>query len=120
MELKEECIESVLEIKQTLVSITKDVDFGDTDIDVVRSFIAACNDYLDTVRSGRDFTGNPCNAPTAVSVAYPPRTKVPAEAPYQYGHYLLVSGRVTARGNRVAPRCNNSSHYFFIAFYTLF
>lgn len=51
MELKEECIESVLEIKQTLVSITKDVDFGETDIDIARSLIAACNDYLDTVRS---------------------------------------------------------------------
>lgn len=51
MELKEECIESVLEIKQTLVSITKDVDFGETDINIVRSLIAACNDYLDTVRS---------------------------------------------------------------------
>lgn len=51
MELKEECIESVLEIKQTLVSITKDVDFGETDINIVRSLFAACNDYLDTVRS---------------------------------------------------------------------
>ncbi len=51
MELKEECIESVLEIKQTLVSITKDVDFGEVDLDIVRSLIAACNDYLDTVRS---------------------------------------------------------------------
>ena len=44
LELKEECIESVLEIKQTLVSITKDVDFKDSDIDIVRSLIAACND----------------------------------------------------------------------------
>lgn len=51
MELKEECIESVLEIKQTLVSITKDVDFGEADTEIVRSLIAACNDYLDTVRS---------------------------------------------------------------------
>lgn len=51
MELKEECIDSVLEIKQTLVSITKDVDFGEKDIDIVRSLIVACNDYLDTVRS---------------------------------------------------------------------
>ena len=51
MELKEECIESVLEIKQTLVSITKDVEFGEVDLDIVRSLIAACNDYLDTVRS---------------------------------------------------------------------
>lgn len=49
MELKEECIESVLEIKQALVSITKDVDFGESDIDIVRSLIAACNDYLNTV-----------------------------------------------------------------------
>lgn len=51
MELKEECIESVLEIKQTLVSITKDVDFREDDIDIVRSLVAACNDYLNTVRS---------------------------------------------------------------------
>lgn len=51
MELKEECIESVLEIKQTLVPITKDVDFGDKDVDIVRSLVSACNDYLDTVRS---------------------------------------------------------------------
>ena len=64
--------------------------------------------------------GTLCKAPTAVSAAYPPRTKLPAEAPYQYGHYLLVSGRVTVRGNRAAPRRNDSSHYVFIAFYILF
>lgn len=51
MELKEECIDSVLEIKQTLVSITKDVAFREADIDIVHSLIAACNDYLDTIRS---------------------------------------------------------------------
>lgn len=44
-------VELKLEIKQTLVSITKDVDCKETDIDIVRSLIAACNDYLDTVRS---------------------------------------------------------------------
>jgi len=32
----------------------------------------------------------------------------------------LVSGRVTVRGNRAAPRRNDSSHYVFIAFYILF
>ena len=50
MELKDECIESVLEIKHTLVDITKDAEFTEMDIDIVRSLIAACNSYLDAVR----------------------------------------------------------------------
>lgn len=50
MELKDECIESVLEIKHALVDITKDAEFTEMDIDIVRSLIAACNSYLDAVR----------------------------------------------------------------------
>ena len=50
MELKEECIESVLEIKHTLVEITKDVAFKDQDYDIIRNFLSACNEYLDAVR----------------------------------------------------------------------
>lgn len=51
MELKDECIESVLEIKHTLVDITKDAEFTEMDIDIVRSLIAACNSYLDAIRT---------------------------------------------------------------------
>ena len=50
MELKEECIESVLEIKHTLVEITKDVSFKNQDYEIIRGFLAACNEYLDAVR----------------------------------------------------------------------
>ena len=50
MELKAECIESVLEIKHTLVEITKDVSFKDQDYEIIRDLLAACNEYLDTVR----------------------------------------------------------------------
>ncbi len=50
MELKEECIESVLEIKHTLVDITKDAAFTEKDTDIVRAMITACNTYLDSVR----------------------------------------------------------------------
>lgn len=51
MELKQECIESALEIKHTLVDVTKDAEFSEKDFDIVRSLIVACNTYLDTVRS---------------------------------------------------------------------
>ncbi len=51
MEQKQQCIESVLEIKHVLVEITKNVDFNDKDTDIVRSLISACNTYLDTVPS---------------------------------------------------------------------
>lgn len=50
MELKAECIESVLEIKHTLVEITKDVTFKDQDYEIIRDLLAACNEYLDAVR----------------------------------------------------------------------
>ena len=50
MELKAECIESVLEIKHTLVEITKDASFKEQDYVIVRSLLSACNEYLDAVR----------------------------------------------------------------------
>ena len=52
MELKQECIESALEIKHTLVDITRDAEFDEKDTDIVRFLVVACNTYLDTVRSG--------------------------------------------------------------------
>lgn len=50
MEMKVECIESVLEIKHTLVEITKDVSFKDQDYEIIRDLLGACNEYLDAVR----------------------------------------------------------------------
>ena len=49
MEIKEWCIESVLEIKETLVTITKDIKFKNDEISIIRDLIDACNTYLDTV-----------------------------------------------------------------------
>ena len=49
MEFKEWCIKSVLEIKETLVSITKDIKFKKDEISIIRDLIDACNTYLDTV-----------------------------------------------------------------------
>ncbi len=49
MEKKEWCIESVLEIKQQLISIVADSNLKSRDIDIIRNMIEACNDYLDTV-----------------------------------------------------------------------
>ena len=49
MEFKEWCIESVLEIKETLVTITKDIKFKNDEISIIRDLIDACNTYLDTV-----------------------------------------------------------------------
>lgn len=50
MELKQECIQSVLEIKHTLVEVIRDAEFSENDIEIIRSLIVACNTYLDTVR----------------------------------------------------------------------
>lgn len=49
MELKDECISSVLEIRRTIVDMAKDVTFSDKDLDIIRKLINACNDYLNTV-----------------------------------------------------------------------
>lgn len=50
LEFKDWCIESVLEIKQQLVSITQELKLKDFDADIIRNLIDACNDYLDTVK----------------------------------------------------------------------
>lgn len=50
MERKDECVYSVLEIKKKLTEFTQDITLGDMDIDVIRSLIVACNEYLDSVR----------------------------------------------------------------------
>ena len=52
MELKAECVESVLEIKRVLTEITKDASLKDQDYAIVRSLVIACNEYLDSVRPG--------------------------------------------------------------------
>lgn len=49
MEKKEWCIESVLEMKQQLISITENSVFKKDDLSIIRNMIEACNNYLDTV-----------------------------------------------------------------------
>ncbi|MBQ8506953.1 MAG: hypothetical protein IJ466_05950 [Clostridia bacterium] len=50
MELKSECIQSTLEIKRTLTEIVKDAALGQEDLEIVRSMIGACNNFLDSTR----------------------------------------------------------------------
>ncbi len=47
MEILDQCTHSVLDIKGTLVEVTKDVVFNEEDTVVVRSLVDACNTYLD-------------------------------------------------------------------------
>lgn len=49
MEIKEWCVKSVLEIKNTLVSITKDIKLKNDEISIITSLIDSCNEYLDIV-----------------------------------------------------------------------
>ena len=49
MEKKEWCIESVLEIKKQLVTISEKTDFKKDDLAIIRNMIDSCNRYLDTV-----------------------------------------------------------------------
>lgn len=49
MEKKEWCIESVLEIKNNLVSATENVSLNGFDLQSIRNLIDGCNTYLDTV-----------------------------------------------------------------------
>ncbi len=49
MEKKEWCIESVLEIKKTLVSAVQNVSLSQFDAETLRKTIDGCNTYLDTV-----------------------------------------------------------------------
>lgn len=51
MEIQKDCIKSVLEIKRTLVDITKDIDFKDHEIKAIRSMINACNVFLNAVQN---------------------------------------------------------------------
>ena len=54
-ELKDWCIEAVLEIKQQLVTVTQEFKLKTFDADRIRHLIDACNHYLDVV--------NPMNLP---------------------------------------------------------
>lgn len=50
MEKKEWCIESVLEIKSSLISITNGFPLNNADsLQIIRNLIDSCNEYLDTV-----------------------------------------------------------------------
>ena len=49
MEKKEWCIESVLEIRNTLVSAAQNVSFAQFDTETLRKMIDGCNAYLDAV-----------------------------------------------------------------------
>lgn len=53
MELKHECIESVLDIKARLMSITQDVSFKVEDIGIIRILIDVCNKFLDAVKDDK-------------------------------------------------------------------
>ena len=48
-EIKDWCIESVLEIKQQFVNITQEIKLKDFDGNRIRNLIDACNYYLDVV-----------------------------------------------------------------------
>ena len=47
MEIANQCVEAVLEIKNMLISITQDVEFSNENIELLRQMINACNKYLD-------------------------------------------------------------------------
>lgn len=49
LELKEFCVEAVLEIKRQLVTITQEIQLKNFDADRIRNMIDACNHYLDIV-----------------------------------------------------------------------
>ena len=49
MEKKEWCIESVLEIRNTLVSAAQNVSLSQFDAETLRKMIDGCNTYLDAV-----------------------------------------------------------------------
>lgn len=51
MENKEWCIESVLEIKQKLISITESIRLKDKDKVIILNLIETCNEYLNSVKS---------------------------------------------------------------------
>lgn len=49
MEKKEWCINSILEIKDSLVEITKDIKFRAGTLAIINNMIDTCNHYLDNV-----------------------------------------------------------------------
>lgn len=49
MEKKEWCVESVLEIKQKLISITEGMEIKDREKEIILNLIEACNEYLNKV-----------------------------------------------------------------------
>ena len=49
MEIKEWCIDSVLEIKNALVSISRGVSLKQFDKNVLQTMVDSCNDYLNAV-----------------------------------------------------------------------
>ena len=51
MELKDECIRSVLEIKSVLMEVVKDIEISETDVSYIRILTRACNDFLDSIHS---------------------------------------------------------------------
>ncbi len=49
MEIKDWCIQSVLEIKQHLITIAQELKLKDFDANIIRHLIDACNNYLNVV-----------------------------------------------------------------------
>lgn len=46
MEIVKQCVDSILDIRKTLVGITKDVKFSDKNLSEIQNMITACNNYL--------------------------------------------------------------------------
>lgn len=52
MEIKEWCTQSVLEIKNSLVEITKDIEMNDITLNYISNMVDVCNGFLDSVSQG--------------------------------------------------------------------
>ena len=50
LEIKDECVESVLEIKKVLTDVNQNTQFADEDMEILLKLVNACNKYLDVVR----------------------------------------------------------------------
>lgn len=55
LEVVSQCVDSALEIKSALVSLTKDVDFSEEDCYVISTMIDATNNFLDELNKIQDF-----------------------------------------------------------------
>lgn len=53
MEMKRECIKSVLDIKSRLTSTTQDIPFKDEALGIIRILVDVCNDFLDTIKDDK-------------------------------------------------------------------